>query len=171
MNNDFDQSVKGLLGMPVVKLPGGEEVRFGSSRTGDIYGQPNTLLLELNEVQNTELFGFEFELSVSVPVAQIEEPFVFQVPVKKVTEEVIRLTPYQTKSRGSFSYTVQNLDITPATTRIVINSMGEVPVSPEQTGEYSPTEVFYQIEDKMIKVTSLNRTFRDTICIRLYHIL
>ncbi|WP_313640275.1 hypothetical protein [Paenibacillus sp.] len=35
-NNDFDQSVKGLLGMPVVKLPGGEEVRFGSSRTGDI---------------------------------------------------------------------------------------------------------------------------------------
>ncbi|OMD34920.1 DUF4179 domain-containing protein [Paenibacillus odorifer] len=146
-NNDFDQSVKGLLGMPVVKLPNGKEVKFGSSRTGDIYGQPNTLLLELNEVQNTEEFGDEFEVSVSVPVAQVEEAFVFQIPVKKVTEEAIRLTPDQTKSRGTFSYTVKNLDITPATTRIVINSTGEVPVSPEQTGEYSPTEMFYQIED------------------------
>lgn len=146
-NNDFDQSVKGLLGIPMITLPGGEEVKFGSSITGNIHGQPNTLLLELNGLLNTEAYGDEFEVNVSVQVSQIAEPFVFQVPVEKVTKDDIRLTPDQTKSKGSFSYTVKNLDITPATTRLVINSSGEVPVSPEQTGEYSPTEVFYQIED------------------------
>lgn len=147
-NNNFDEAVKGMLGIPTVTLPGGEEVQYGSFSTGDVYGQPNTLLLEMNGLLNTNPYEDEFNLDVSVPVGQIAEPFVFHIPVKKVTEGVIRLTPGQTASKGSFSFTVKNLDITPATIRLVITSEGKVPVSADQTGEYAPTEVFYELEDE-----------------------
>lgn len=145
--HDFDQSTKGLLGLPVVTLASGEPVSFGSSSTGDVYGQPNTLLLELNELRNTAALGDEFKVDISVPVAQIAEPFEFQITVKKVTEGVINLTPGQGASKDSFQYTVKSLDITPAALRLIVTSDGEVPASPEQTGEYAPTEVFYELVD------------------------
>ncbi|BCG59262.1 DUF4179 domain-containing protein [Paenibacillus sp. URB8-2] len=146
--HDFDKSTKGLLGIPSVTLPSGEVVEFGSSATGDVEGRPNTLLLELNELKNTAKYGDEFTVHISVPVAQVAEPFEFQTNVKKVTEGVINLTPNQGASRGSFSYSVKNLDITPATIRLMIDSKGEVPIAPEQTGEYAPTIVFYEIVDE-----------------------
>ncbi|KHL91381.1 hypothetical protein QW71_35005 [Paenibacillus sp. IHB B 3415] len=145
--HDFDQSTKGLVGWPVVTLPSGEPVSFGSASTGDVRGQPHTLLLELNELRNTAALGDEFKVDIQVPVAQIAEPFEFQVTVKKVAEGIINLTPDQGASRGSFHYRVKNLDITPVTMRLIITSEGEVPASPEQTGEYAPTEVFYELVD------------------------
>lgn len=81
--HDFDQSTKGLLGLPVVTQVSGEPISFGSSSTGDVEGQPQTLLLELNELRNTAALGDEFKVNISVPVAQIAEPFEFQVTVKK----------------------------------------------------------------------------------------
>jgi hypothetical protein len=145
--HDFDQSTKGMVGWPVVTLPSGEPVSFGSASTGDVHGQPHTLLLELNNLRNTAALGDEFKVDIQVPVAQIAEPFEFQVTVKKVTEGIINLTPDQGASRGSFHYRVKNLDITPVTMRLIITSEGEVPASPEQTGEYAPTEVFYELVD------------------------
>ncbi|AIQ39195.1 DUF4179 domain-containing protein [Paenibacillus sp. FSL R7-0297] len=145
--HDFDQSTKGLLGLPVVTQVSGEPINFGSSSTGDVHGQPHTLLLELNNLRNTAALGDEFKVDIQVPVAQIAEPFEFQVTVKKVTEGVINLTPGQGASKGSFQYTVKSLDITPATLRLIVTSEGEVPASAEQTGEYAPTEVFYELVD------------------------
>ncbi|MFD1909914.1 DUF4179 domain-containing protein [Paenibacillus rhizoplanae] len=42
---EFDQSTKGLLGLPEVTLESGEPMGFGSSSTGDVQGQPNTLFI------------------------------------------------------------------------------------------------------------------------------
>ncbi|ETT53197.1 MULTISPECIES: DUF4179 domain-containing protein [unclassified Paenibacillus] len=145
--HEFDQSTKGLLGLPEVTLESGERMGFGSSSTGDVQGQPNTLLLEMRELWNTSALGDEFKVNISVPVAQIAEPFKFQVTVKKLAEGIINLTPGQGASKDSFHYKVKSLDITPAAMRLVVTSEGEVPASPEQTGEYGPTEVFYELVD------------------------
>ncbi|WP_340021191.1 DUF4179 domain-containing protein [Paenibacillus sp. FSL K6-1096] len=145
--HEFDQSTKGLLGLPEVTLASGEPLGYGSSSTGDVQGQPNTLLLELRELHNTSTLGDEFKVNIRVPVAQIAEPFEFEVTVKKLAEGIINLTPGQGASKGSFHYKVKSLDITPAAMRLVITSDGEVPASPEQTGEYGPTEVFYELVD------------------------
>lgn len=82
--NEFDQSTKGLLGLPEVTLESGERIGFGSSSTGNVQGQPNTLLLEMRELWNTSALGDEFKINISVPVAQIGEPFKFQVTVKNL---------------------------------------------------------------------------------------
>ncbi|MEK3796188.1 DUF4179 domain-containing protein [Paenibacillus sp. FSL R7-0204] len=145
--DEFDQSTKGLLGLPEVTLESGESLGFGSSSTGDVQGQPNTLLLEMRELWNTSALGDEFKVNIRVPVAQIAEPFEFQVTVKKLAEGIINLTPGQGASKDSFYYKVKSLDITPAAMRMIITSEGEVPASPEQTGEYGPTEVFYELVD------------------------
>ncbi|GGF96904.1 hypothetical protein GCM10010912_47070 [Paenibacillus albidus] len=146
--SELDQSVKGLLGIPVVKLPSGEEVQSGNTSTGDIEGKRNTMLFDAKKLLNTDALGNEFELSVSVEVAQIAEPFVFKVPVKKVTEGIIRLDLDQTKTKGEFSYTVKKLELTPAASRLIIHSKGAVPYSSEQTGDYSPSAVYYEIVDQ-----------------------
>lgn len=145
--HEFDQSTKGLLGLPEVTLASGEPLGYGSSSTGDVKGQPNTLLLELRELHNTSALGDEFKVNIRVPVAQIAEPFEFEVTAKKLAEGIINLTPGQGASKDSFHYKVKSLDITPAAMRLVITSDGEVPASPEQTGEYGPTEVFYELVD------------------------
>lgn len=146
-NGGLDSAAKGLLGIPTVTLPSGEPVGFGSMSTGDVNGQPNTLLLELNALHNTASYGDDITVNVSVPVAQVKEPFIFQVPLKKVTEGIISLSPYQGASRDAFKYTVTKLELTPVSIRMVITSTGEVPVAPEQTGDYAPTEVFYELAD------------------------
>lgn len=145
--HEFDQSTKGLLGLPVVTLASGEPIGFGSSITGDVKGQPNTLLLELRELHNASALGDEFKVNIRVPVAQIAEPFEFEVTAKKLAEGIINLTPGQGASKDSFHYKVKSLDITPAAMRMIITSEGEVPASPEQTGEYGPTAVFYELVD------------------------
>lgn len=144
---EFDQSTKGLLGLPEVTLESGEPMGFGSSSTGDVQGQPNTLLLEMRELWNTSALGDEFKVNISVPVAQIAEPFEFEVTAKKLAEGSINLTPGQGASKDSFHYKVKSLDITPAAMRLIVTSDGEVPASPEQTGEYGPTAVYYELVD------------------------
>lgn len=130
--HEFDQSTKGLLGLPEVTLASGEPLGYGSSSTGDVKGQPNTLLLELRELHNTSTLGDEFKVNIRVPVAQIAEPFEFEVTVKKLAEGIINLTPGQGASKDSFQYKVKSLDITPAAMRMIITSEGEIPVLSRQ---------------------------------------
>nr|WP_274528718.1 DUF4179 domain-containing protein [Paenibacillus piscarius] len=144
---EFDQSTKGLLGMPEVTLASGEPLGYGSSITGDVKGQPDTLLLELRELHNASALGEEFKVNIRVPVAQIAEPFEFEVTARKPAEGIISLTPGQGAGKDSFQYKVKSLDLTPAAMRMIITSEGEVPASPEQTDEYGPTAVFYELVD------------------------
>ncbi|AIQ66849.1 DUF4179 domain-containing protein [Paenibacillus graminis] len=146
-NTILDQSVKGLLGLPIVKLPDGKEISYGSGSTGDVKGQKNTLLYDLRNLNNTAAFGDEFVLSVSVPVTQVAEPFEFKVPLKKVTEGIVRLDLNQTKTTGEFSYTIKKLELTPATSRLVVDQEGKIPSSPKPAAGYSVSEMFYELSD------------------------
>ncbi|KWX73469.1 DUF4179 domain-containing protein [Paenibacillus jilunlii] len=141
----LDQSVKGLLGSAVIKMPDGKEVAYGMSMSGDVEGKKNTLLYDFRKLSNTEGYGNEFELSVSIPVTQIAEPFEFKVPVKKVTEGIVKLDLNQTKKTQEFSYTIKKLELTPATSRLVVNEAGKVPSLPKPVSGYNASEMLYDI--------------------------
>ncbi|MDQ0495675.1 DUF4179 domain-containing protein [Paenibacillus brasilensis] len=88
----------------------------------------------------------EFELTVRTSMTGVDEPYEFKVPVK-IDNTMIVVQPNETKTSDSFSYTVKELKSTSTTTRLVLDSTGEVPASPEQTGEYAPTMMYYDIVD------------------------
>ncbi|MDY8045831.1 DUF4179 domain-containing protein [Paenibacillus polymyxa] len=88
----------------------------------------------------------EFDLTVRTSVTGVDGSYEFKVPVK-VDNTMIAVQPNETKTSGSFSYTVKELNSTSTTTRLVLDSTGEVPASPEQTGEYAPTMMYYDIVD------------------------
>ncbi|MGQ3478110.1 DUF4179 domain-containing protein [Paenibacillus sp. TY11] len=88
----------------------------------------------------------EFELTVRTSMTGVDEPYEFKVPVK-IDNTMIVVQPNETKTSGSFSYTVKELKSTSTTTRLMLDSKGEVPASQEQTGEYAPTMMYYDIVD------------------------
>lgn len=102
--------------------------------------------------------GDEFELSISVPVTQIAEPFVIKVPVKKVTEGIIKLDLNQTKEAEEFSYTITKLELTPATSRLQLSEEGKAPTVKEKDG-YTTSEMFYEIVDELGNAFSSGGSF------------
>ncbi|WP_226001378.1 DUF4179 domain-containing protein [Paenibacillus sp. BJ-4] len=88
----------------------------------------------------------EFELTVKTSMTGVNEPYEFKVPVK-IDNTMIVVQPNETKTSSNFSYTVKELKSTSTTTRLVLDSTGEVPASQEQTGEYAPTMMYYDIVD------------------------
>lgn len=142
----LNESVRGLLGSAVVKLPNGKILESQMSSYGDVEGKKNTILYDYRNIYNVEALGDEIELSISVPVTQIAEPFEFKVSVKKVTEGIIKLDLNQTKKTQEFSYTIKKLELTPATSRLIVNEEGKVPSVNEEDG-YGTSEMFYEIGD------------------------
>lgn len=142
----MNQSERGLLGSAEVKLPNGKNLESQMSSFGDVEGKKNTILYDYRNLSNIETLGNEFELSISVPVTQIDDPFEIKVPVKKVTEGIIKLDLNQTKGTQEFSYTITKLELTPATSRLILNEEGKVPSVKEKDG-YGTSEMFYEIVD------------------------
>jgi hypothetical protein len=142
----LNQSIRGMLGRAEVKLPNGKNLESQMSSFGDVEGKKNTILYDYRNLSNIETLGNEFELNISVPVTQIAEPFEFKVPVKKVTEGIINLDLDQTKETQEFSYTIIKLELTPATSRLILNEKGKVPSVKEKDG-YGTSEMFYEIVD------------------------
>ncbi|MMZ68431.1 hypothetical protein D1872_311170 [compost metagenome] len=76
----------------------------------------------------------------------VDEVFEFKVPVK-IEDNTVLLKPNATKTFEDFSYNVKEMVITPVTTRLVIDSKGKVPSSPEQSGDYIASMMYYDIVD------------------------
>lgn len=135
--------VKGYIQTPTL-LANGKEIKYTSGGFGDIPYKENTIKAEIS---NGFSLPDEFELTIQAKVTQIEEPFEFKIPVK-IDNNMLVLKPNATETDGKFSYTVKQLEITPATTRLILDSTGDVPTTPEQSsGDYSPTMVYYDIVD------------------------
>ncbi|OAB40633.1 Tat pathway signal protein [Paenibacillus macquariensis subsp. defensor] len=140
-NND---GVKGYIESKEVRLlANGKEINYTGGSFGDVPYKENTYHVELS---NGLSLPDQFELTIQAKVTQIEEPFEFKIPVK-IENNMLVLKPNATETDGKFSYTVKQLEITPTTTRLILDSTGDVPKSPEQTGDYSATMVYYDIVD------------------------
>lgn len=131
-----------LIESPVV-LADGQKIKFTSAGFGDIPYQDNAYRGELTGDLN---LPDAFTLTIQVKVKQVNETFEFTTPVK-IMDNALVVTPNITKTEGSFSYTVEQLKVTPVSTRLVLSSQGEVPQSAEQTGDYHASMMYYELVD------------------------
>ncbi|WP_068786414.1 DUF4179 domain-containing protein [Paenibacillus phocaensis] len=111
---------------------------------GDFPKRENAYIAELQF--SKPVWGNEFELTIRAEVTGVDEAFEFKVPVK-TEDNALLLKPNATQTYEEFSYTVKEVVITPVTTRLVIDSVGKVPRSPEQTGDYIASMMYYDIVD------------------------
>ncbi|KAF6565795.1 hypothetical protein G9G63_06405 [Paenibacillus sp. EKM202P] len=132
---------KGYIKRPEILIDGKAFKGFGSF--GDKVSQKNTVEAEYNQLGS---LPDEFEMTIQVGVTRISKPFEFKVPVKK-DGNMVSIKPNKTQKSGDFSYTVKQLDITSHTTRLVLDSEGQVPASSKQTGKYAPSMMYYDIVD------------------------
>ncbi|WP_226001379.1 DUF5643 domain-containing protein [Paenibacillus sp. BJ-4] len=132
---------KGYIKRPEILIDGKAFKGFGSF--GDKVSKKNTVEAEYSQLGS---LPDEFEMTVRVGVTRISKPFEFKVPVKK-DGNMVSVKPNKTQKSGSFSYTVKQLDIASRTTRLVLDSEGQVPASAKQTGKYAPSMMYYDIVD------------------------
>lgn len=148
----LEQQKKGYIYMPEVNIQGHSKF-FGMftdavGKTEDGQSIRNMAMYELTKGLTELNLPEAFDMSVKLNVTGIQEPFEFVVPVKNLAKGAVVLHPDQTQSSGGFSYTVKQVDLTPITTRLVLDSKGSVPVTSEQTGDLSPSKMYYDIVDQ-----------------------
>ncbi|MFB5674956.1 DUF4179 domain-containing protein [Paenibacillus terreus] len=138
-----EEKEKGYLGFPVASVDG-KELKMSGTSFGDYPSQDNTVLYEITKGLD---LPDQFTLTLKTEVTRVAEPFVFKIPIK-INPSNVDLKPEATKSYEDFNYTVKQVELTPISTRLVIDSKGKVPKTEEQTGEYSATMMYYDIVDE-----------------------
>ncbi|ANY76487.1 Tat pathway signal protein [Paenibacillus ihbetae] len=138
-----EDQVKGYIERPRI-LVDGRDVEFGEGGFGDYPPQNNAYMVELTKDLK---LPDQFELTIQANVTQVNETFEFKIPVNIANKSIVVKLDQATKSDGQFSYTVKQLYISPVSTRLVLDSEGEVPASAEQTGNYSASMVYYELVD------------------------
>ncbi len=154
-----DQLPKGYIktGGPKIFIDGKEfnNKEATSLGYGDFPPRDNALRAEW-QLNDKTAWGNEFELTIRTEVTGVDESFEFKVPVK-IADNAVLLKPNATKTYEDFSYTVNELVITPVTTRLVIDSTGKVPRSAEQTGDYIASMMYYDIVDDQGNLLTQNK--------------
>lgn len=138
-----EDQVKGYIERPRI-LVDGRDVEFGEGGFGDYPPQNNAYMVELTKDLK---LPDQFELTIQANVTQVNETFEFKIPVNIANKSIVVKPDQATKSDGQFSYTVKQLYISPVSTRLVLDSEGEVPASAEQTGNHSASMVYYELVD------------------------
>lgn len=144
---------KGYIERPEV-LVNGQPLKFDQGGMGD--RKQNAYLAEMTGLKNVP---DAFELTIRTKVTRVDEPFEFTVPVN-VKDKSVTVKPdaaAATASSQGFSYTVDQLVITPVSTRLVLDSTGPVPASKEQSGDYQASMVYYELVDDQGNVIDPNR--------------
>ncbi|NEZ41892.1 DUF4179 domain-containing protein [Paenibacillus alvei] len=142
-----EEKEKGYITLPII-LVNGQPFQYGSASFGDYPLEDVAYRIEYTEGLN---LPDEFELSMQLNVTGVKETFEFKVPVKVENKSIV-FKPNMTKSDGKFSYTVKQLDFSPVSTRLVLDSKGPVPATPEQTGKYHASHVYYEMLDDQGRV-------------------
>ncbi|MCM3781939.1 DUF4179 domain-containing protein [Neobacillus mesonae] len=138
-----EEQLKGYIETPKI-LVNGQAVEMKEGKFGDYPHQENAYIAELTRLSK---LPDQFELTIQANVTQVKETFEFKVPVNMANAPVVIQPTNATKSDGQFSYTVNKLEITPLSTRLILDSTGEVPSSSEQSGDYSASMVYYELVD------------------------
>lgn len=95
-----------------------------------------------------------FNMTLKLHAKNVTEPFIFNVPVKKL-DSLVTLQPGTTKKSGSFSYTVDYFEMTPLMMKLKVNNQGKVPAVAKSKGLSS--KMFYDILDEKGNIKRGNR--------------
>lgn len=85
--------------------------------------------------------GEEFTLTAELDVTGVDGAFVFEIPVRKATENIAKLTPNQSQASNGFEYTVRSLEMTPITSRLIVDSTGLAPTD----DAHKVTKMYYEL--------------------------
>ncbi|HEY2494512.1 MAG TPA: DUF4179 domain-containing protein [Paenibacillus sp.] len=80
----------------------------------------NTTFLQISDLHNQggKALPDKFELTLTMTVSGISEPFKFNIPVEKNTKDNVVLTPSVTRKYENINLTLEKVEITPITTNI-----------------------------------------------------
>lgn len=145
-NNEFIKKIavpeqdqlKGYILSPKV-LVDGEPIKLNSA---SFSGPQNNFYYVAKGVKAPE----KFELTIRAEVTKVSEPFELKVPIELKSKPLV-IKPEASKTSGKFSYTVKQLELTPFSTRLILDSQGPVPASAEQSGKYHASKVYYELMD------------------------
>lgn len=144
---------KGYIKTPTI-LANGQKVDFSEGSFGDYPMKDNAYSVELTKGLK---LPDKFELTIQANVTGVKEAFEFKIPVSIDNKALVLKPKDATKSDGQFSYTVKEMKVSPVSTRLVLDSKGKVPTSPEQKGDYSASMVYYEIVDDQGNVLNPSR--------------
>lgn len=89
----------------------------------------------------SEDLGEEFTLTAELDVTGVDGAFVFEIPVRKATESIAKWAPNQSQASNGFEYTVRSLEMTPITSRLIVDSTGLAPTDEANT----VTKMYYEL--------------------------
>lgn len=95
---------------------------WGISSGGD--KAPNSIIVETFDSGKLQVPD-EFEFTMVVRIAKLDQDFEFKMPVKKKTKDSIVLTSDEMKSHENIYMKINKVEMTPATTRLVIDIKGK----------------------------------------------
>lgn len=127
----------------------GKKMYYNTS-VSSLSEDPDAALIRLSKGAVKQQIPDEFELTLKAYVREVEEPFIFTIPVKKVAS-LISITPGTTKKSGKFSYTVTSFQMTPLTMQLQISYKGEFPAAVKKHHK-----LLYDLVDEKGKVFSPN---------------
>jgi Family of unknown function (DUF5643)/Domain of unknown function (DUF4179) len=146
-NNEFikknavpeQDQLKGYIKLSPEVLVDGESIKLNSA---SFSGPKNNFYYVAKGVKAPE----KFELTIRAEVTKVSEPFELKVPIELKSKPFV-IKPEASKTSGKFSYTVKQLELTPFSTRLILDSQGPVPASAEQSGKYHASKVYYELMD------------------------
>ncbi|WP_239004686.1 DUF4179 domain-containing protein [Paenibacillus tepidiphilus] len=161
-----DNGVKGYLEHPKA-LADGQAIPFSEGSISEVPGAPDSFQVEYTKgISLPEAF----ELTVQAKVTGVDEIYEYNIPVS-INNSALVLTPDVTKSSGGFSYTVEQLELSPVTTRLILDSTGKAPASPEQAGQFHASMVYYDLFDDQGNLLEQKRVgFFNEIPGTAYHV-
>ncbi|WIV19848.1 DUF4179 domain-containing protein [Paenibacillus polygoni] len=80
----------------------------------------NSVILEFSDLRNQEGTPFpdSFILTLNLEVKPFEDPVVIHIPVEKTKQDIVDISPNETKTHGIYTITLERVELTPITTNI-----------------------------------------------------
>ncbi|MCV9949768.1 DUF4179 domain-containing protein [Paenibacillus sp. BT-177] len=80
----------------------------------------NSTIIQFSDLRNQggKSFPDKFDLTISMPVSGIKQPFKIEIPVKKNTKNNLTFTPSLKRKYQNIDYTLEKIELTPITTSI-----------------------------------------------------
>ncbi|MDH2333443.1 DUF4179 domain-containing protein [Paenibacillus polymyxa] len=121
------ETVSSLINDIILTINGKEINSYAPANTSnsiDPYMIPgkssNSVIIQFSDLRNQggKSFPDKFDLTLSMPVAGVQQPFKIHIPVEKNTKNNIVQTPGLKRQYEKIHYTLEKIELTPITTNI-----------------------------------------------------
>jgi hypothetical protein len=122
-----NETVSSLINDVILTINGEEINSYAPANTSnsiDPYTIPgknsNSTIIQFSDLRNQggKPFPDKFNLTVSMPVSGIKQPFKIEIPVEKNTKNNLVFTPSLKRKYSNIDYTLEKVELTPITTSI-----------------------------------------------------